>query len=235
MARNKCSRPSESKAYAFKSRYCALWTALLNIAQTGGADPNGSIVSCCDGDRIVVQTKEDRCLELLGVPAKSIVRTRNVDVHVSFRQTLQYAVDGPFVHGSNVKVTYIEGAGGDKKCKVLETWHYDYSPKLRAHPIYHVQLTGDHLLKGPTTREYHLPYRTPDLDRIPRVPCAPMDLPAVAALLVYDHFPDRLEQLDEPEWTRVALNIPSFPGDHFREQGWKKSSVARAWYPKTTG
>lgn len=232
MARKNKPTPSESGEYLLRARYSALWRALQNITQTGGASPEQSIIAAHSKDEVVVETRKDCCLELLGVPVKARFHTGIVDVHVSFRQTVGFQGSEPVVKTSNVKVTYLQAAVPSKECRVLETWHFDYAPDVRAHPIFHVQLTDDHLLHGPTMRKYGKSHRTPDLRDAPRVPCAPMDLPAVAALLVYDHFPDRLERLDDTEWVRAVSALPSLPWSHFRKQGWQKSPEARCWYPQ---
>lgn len=232
MAQKHRPTPTESGAYLLRSRYIALWRALQNVAQTGGAPPDQSIRATHSTKEVVVHTRKDCCLELLGVPAKARLHTGIVDIHVSFRQVLGFTANEAVVRASNVKVTYLEPAVTSKKCRVLETWHYDYSPEVRAHPVYHVQLTDDHVFDGPTKREYVKPHRSPDLRDAPRVPCAPMDLPALASLLVYDHFPDRLERLYDTEWTQAAAAIPALPWTHFKDQGWQRPPVARCWYPK---
>lgn len=234
MARKNKPKASQSGAYLLRARYQALWAAFQNVVQSGGAAATQSIVSSYAKDRVTVETKKDRCLELLGVPAKARLHTSLVDIHVSFRQVVFVDDDTTEIEKSNVKVTYLESATAGKPCRVLETWHFDYAPGARAHPIYHVQLTDDHLLDGPTERQYVTPHRSPDLKEAPRVPSAPMDLPAVAELLVYDHYPDLIERLRDTEWANAVGALPRLPWTHFQRQGWRRPPHSQCWYPATS-
>jgi hypothetical protein len=235
MAKNKQPAAGlNSRSVSLVARHCAVWVQLKNITLASGDNPQASVTSSITGNVITLETKSNRCLELLAVPAKCHHPTQFVDLHVAFRQEIRVTGTKELIESSNVKITYLEPQKHGSQSRVFETWHFDYDPEQDAHPVFHAQLTHDHVLNGPSPRDFAVPHRRPDPRDAPRIPCPPMNLASLAELIVFDHYSSRAGQLDTPEWTRIAAGIPKLPLARFEKLGWTHAPQLRAWYPPAT-
>lgn len=133
---------------------------------------------------------------------------------------------------SNVHVSYFEQRRPGK-CKILESWHYDFAPATAGHPVFHAQLTQDHMPAPSSTLPYKPGGRILTLQDLPRVPTPPLDLASVMELIVADHLTEFHAIVDSDDWKKTAASLPQFPMTHL--MSWKLPSIdklrSRHWYP----
>lgn len=183
-------------------------------------------------DRITVKTKSECGFWFSGLPRHKGNRSDVIEVCLSMIQTIARGDKSELLLlASKVHVSYFECRRG-RKYRVLESWHYDFAPDAAGHPVFHAQLTQDHLPASSQLRTYKPLNRVPALKDLPRVPTPPLDLASVMEIIVADHLVDYHAIVDSEDWKRSALGLPQLPMSHL--VGWKcpvEKLRARHWYP----
>lgn len=183
-------------------------------------------------DRITVQTKSECGFWFSGLPRYKGNKSDVIEVCLSLIQTIAPGEkDGLVLLASNVHVSYFKCHRG-KKYRVLESWHYDFAPNSAGHPVFHAQLSEDHLPPSSQNRTYKPLSRVPALKDLPRVPTPPLDLASVMEIIVADHLVDYHAIVDSEDWRKSALGLPQLPMSHLAS--WKspvEKLRARHWYP----
>lgn len=182
---------------------------------------------------IAVHTKQGCGFWFSGLPRNKGDKSDVIEVCLSLNQQIAPGDKaGLMLLTSNVHVSYFEYRGSDKY-KILESWHFDFAPDKAGHPVFHAQLTEDHVPPSSPKCEYTPHLRVPDLKDLPRVPTPPLDLAAVMEIIIADHLIDYHAIADSEDWRKAASRLPQLPMTHLAS--WELSSVdklkARHWYP----
>lgn len=185
-------------------------------------------------EKIMVQTKREIGFWISGLPRHKGNKSDVIEVCLNLVQQVARGDRKELVlASSNVHVSYFEQRRPGKY-KILESWHYDFSPDAAEHPVFHAQLTADHYPPTSAFCKYKSAHRVPGLKDLPRVPTAPLDLAAVLEIIAADHL-DYHAIVDADAWRQTADALPRLPMAHLIASKFCTDKLrARHWYPKSS-
>jgi len=161
-------------------------------------------------------------------------RKERVHIVIQVQETITGVAPYFVLAKSTVRVSYFSVDG--KKAFPLHTIHFDYGPAQKCHPIFHAQLTADHLsLSAEDLIElgHELVVHNPiKIFKNARIPTADMSLPSVLICLVADHIDNKFFPgfLDEVRDLQDKLPRPLFDHTKFSLQRQPHHLGSSHWY-----
>lgn len=190
------------------------------------------LVELSANEQITVRTKKECGLWLSGLPLHKGDKSKVIEVCLNLVQNIGPGEKTELqLLASNVHVSYFEQKRSGMY-KILESWHFDFAPNQAGHPVFHAQLTKDHLPEVSEKYNYKPQHRDPAPKDLPRIPTPPIDLAAVMEIIITDHLVDYHSIVDSDNWRKTADSLPQLPMEQLSSRESRVEKLkARHWYP----
>lgn len=193
--------------------------SLINLIAFKGNEDLKGIDVCCES------------LAFYNLPIKQRGQYERIKICIGFEQTVIRNENELCLIRSKVRMSYYpqqgDGVNGDP-----ESFHFDYEANKPYHPVYHLQLTDKHLktvggASGQATKRI--------LGDLPRIPCAPMDIPSVITMIVADHYSDKLRDLlTNSNWQKSLPQMPFLDCSYIQSLLEDRKKIHGIhWYPES--